>query len=57
MVFEAPCGHDKCCSAVFHGICLFDWRERRAKWEQWFKEVRERWLAEHGDREQDPNDA
>ena len=29
MVFEAPCGHDGCSSAVFHGLCLMDWREKR----------------------------
>jgi hypothetical protein len=28
-VFEAPCGHDGCRSAVFHGICLMEWREHR----------------------------
>jgi hypothetical protein len=30
MVFEAPCGHDHHSSAVFHGVCLMDWREHRA---------------------------
>ena len=28
-VFEAPCGHDRCKSAVFHGVCLMEYRERR----------------------------
>lgn len=28
-VFEAPCGHDDCPSAVFHGLCLMTWRENR----------------------------
>jgi hypothetical protein len=28
-VFEAPCGHDDCPSAVFHGICLMEWRDHR----------------------------
>lgn len=28
-LFEAPCGHDGCPSAVFHGLCLMAWRERR----------------------------
>lgn len=28
MVFEAPCGHDTCPSAVFHGLCLMEWREK-----------------------------
>lgn len=31
MVFEAPCGHDECVSAVFHPICLMEWREHREK--------------------------
>ena len=31
MVFESPCGHDECSSAVFHAICLFGWREKRAR--------------------------
>lgn len=47
MVFESPCGHDGCSSAVFHGICLFGWRERRTKFEQWIEEVRERWIRDH----------
>lgn len=48
MVFESPCGHDQCASAVFHGICLFDWRERRAEWLDYLKQMRERWMREHG---------
>lgn len=27
LVFEAPCGHDACPSAAFHGLCLMGWRE------------------------------
>lgn len=53
MVFESPCGHDACSSAVFHGICLFDWRERRTKMNEFFKEMRERWMREHGLSESD----
>ena len=34
MVFESPCGHDDCSSAVFHTICLFDWREKRLRIEE-----------------------
>lgn len=26
-VFESPCGHDECPSAVFHGLCLMEYRE------------------------------
>lgn len=47
LIFEAPCGHEKCCSAVFHPLCLFDWRERRQKWEEWFEQVRQRWIEDH----------
>ena len=53
MVFEAPCGCGDHSSAVFHAICLFSWRERRAKVESWLKEMRDRWLAEHGERGED----
>jgi hypothetical protein len=29
-VFAPPwCDHEDCSSAVFHGICLMSWRERR----------------------------
>ena len=29
-IYAAPfCDHDECGSAVFHGICLMEWRERR----------------------------
>ena len=28
-VFAAPCDHDECPSAVFHGLCLMEWREER----------------------------
>ena len=27
-VFEAPCGHDGCPSAAWHGVCLMRWREQ-----------------------------
>lgn len=30
-IYEAPCGHDNCASAVFHGICLMEFRDRREK--------------------------
>lgn len=26
-VYEAPCGHEGCPSAVFHGLCLMEYRE------------------------------
>lgn len=28
-IYEAPCGHDDHGSAIFHPLCLMDWRERR----------------------------
>ena len=30
-VYEAVCGHDDCPSAVFHPLCLMEWREHREK--------------------------
>ena len=30
-VFAAPCGHEGCPSAVFHGICLMEYREKVAR--------------------------
>lgn len=53
MIFESPCGHEECASAVFHPLCLFDWRERRSKMEQWIAEVRERWMNEHEQRKEE----
>jgi len=37
-IYEALCGHDECPSAVFHGLCLMSWRERR---EEVYKIIRE----------------
>lgn len=48
MVFEAPCGTETCASAVFHAICLFDWRDRRRSMEERFEQMRAQWMAEHG---------
>lgn len=31
MVFEAPCGHVEHSSAVFHGVCLMEFREKRTQ--------------------------
>jgi hypothetical protein len=28
-IYEAFCGHDRCPSAVWHGLCLMKWREMR----------------------------
>ncbi len=28
-VYAAPCDHDTCGSAVFHPLCLMEWREHR----------------------------
>lgn len=29
-VFAAPlCEHEQCASAVWHGLCLMEWREKR----------------------------
>ena len=31
MVFEALCGHDRCASAVWHPLCLMEFREERER--------------------------
>ena len=49
-VFEAPCGHDECRSAVFHGLCLMEFRERRETGERFEVVgllVRKAWSEEH----------
>jgi hypothetical protein len=52
-LFEAPCGHDGCSSAVFHGLCLMEWRERRQQWEEARRIFWRQWVEQHseGDRE------
>lgn len=47
MVFEALCGHPDHASAVFHAICLFDWRDTRRTLEERYHQMRAAWLAEH----------
>ena len=51
-IFEAPCGHDRCPSVVFHGLCLMEWREVRAKIEEHRREMHRRlvaWMRRHHD--------
>ena len=33
-VYAAPCDHESCPSAVFHGLCLMEWREERNRAEE-----------------------
>jgi hypothetical protein len=33
-VFAAPCDHPEHSSAVWHGLCLMEWRENREKRQQ-----------------------
>jgi len=44
-IFEAPCGHDEHSSAVWHGLCLMEWREHRdgimKRWRQRFRRMME----------------
>ncbi len=43
-IYAAPCGHGDCRSAVFHGVCLMEYREH-------FEAVQAsvaRWLRQHG---------
>jgi hypothetical protein len=49
MVFESPCGCDEHSSAVFHAICLFDWRDRRKAIEERFRA----WIASHRGEQED----
>lgn len=44
-LFASPCDHERCPSAVFHGLCLMEWREYR---EKRIAQI-ERWVAEHQD--------
>jgi hypothetical protein len=43
ILFAAPCDHDRCPSAVWHGLCLMQWREHR----EVLLERRRQWLSEH----------
>lgn len=50
-VFEAPCGHEECPSAVFHPLCLMQWREHRENIEREIK----RFIAQHQAPDEHPN--
>lgn len=45
-LFESPCGHDECPSAVFHGLCLMEWREHREE----IMKALTRWIQSHQER-------
>lgn len=48
-IFEAPCGHATCPSAVFHGLCLMEYRDHREAGDR-FEVVGllvRRWSEEH----------
>lgn len=49
LVFEAPCGHEDCPSAVFHPLCLMHWREHRENME---REIQQ-FIARHQGRQDD----
>ena len=51
MVFEAPCGHRECASAVLHPLCLMLWRERRQEITEQLAQIRKRWLEDHSGNE------
>jgi hypothetical protein len=53
MVFESLCGCDHHPSAVFHGICLFDWRDTRRSIEEQMQKMRAAWIAAHEGEETD----
>lgn len=49
-IYEAPCGHDTCKSAVFHGLCLMEFRDRREQSNTRFEVVGllvKAWMQEH----------
>lgn len=53
-IFEAPCGHDRCSSAVFHPVCLMEFRDRRDRAENKFEVVGvlvRPWMQEHAENE------
>ena len=53
-IFEAPCGHDDCPSAVFHGACLMDYRDRSEQAPNRFEVMAvlvRPWLQEHTESE------
>ena len=43
-LFAAPCGHEDCASAVWHGLCLMEHREH---WGKRLASLR-RFLSDHG---------
>lgn len=47
-IFAAPCDHQECSSAVWHPLCLMDWRERREEAVKMFA----RWFQEHAARDE-----
>jgi hypothetical protein len=47
MIFEAPCGHSDCPSAVLHPLCLMVWRERRQDIEVRLEQIRRAWIEDH----------
>jgi hypothetical protein len=50
-IYEAPCGHDKCRSACFHGVCLMEWREFRQEIEKKMREIWKQWIERHTENE------
>lgn len=56
-VYEAPCGHETCPSAVFHGLCLMQFRERRESAPNRFEVIGlvvRPWMQEHTENEEMP---
>lgn len=50
-VFEAPCGHDQCASASWHGLCLMSWREHLQETAKGVEEMWKAWVEEHTENE------
>ena len=54
-IYEAPCGHDDCASAVFHGLCLMEFREMRESHANRFQVIGvlvRPWVTEHSENEE-----
>lgn len=53
-IYEAPCGHDTCSSAVFHGLCLMEYRDQRESGERFavVAMLVRPWMQEHTENEE-----
>lgn len=55
-IFASPCGHERCASATFHGLCLMEfWEEMESsdRFEVVGMIVRKVWSEEHTESERE----